>query len=299
MLTYRRPDCLARIIPHLVAQVSRIGAGTRVLIIDNDPARSAEEVVKDWASSGVEYFHEPRPGIAAARNRALDESRDADALVFIDDDELPSEDWLARLVSCWLQWKCAAVAGPVVARFEVPASEWILASRAFARRTHPTGVTVPGAATNNLLLDLATVRILGLRFDESFGLTGGEDTLFTHELVHRGGQIRWCDEAEVIEPVPAGRINRRWVLRRTFRAGTSWARMELAIADGRFFSVRRRVSLLVRGSVKLSIGMLILAEGVARRNVARQARGTCVATSYAGMLAGTFGYTYEEYGRRP
>src|SRR3712207_9285353 len=71
-----------------------------------------------------------------------------------------------------------------------------LGSGAFDRPTHPTGATMSGAGAGNLLLDLRQVRALGLSFDERFGLTGGEDTLFTHALVRAGAEIRWCDEAE-------------------------------------------------------------------------------------------------------
>ena len=67
------------------------------------------------------------------------------------------------------------------------------------------------AHSNNLLLDLRWSRRLGLRFDPRFGLTGGEDTMFTHDLVGRGGTIVWCDEAVVRESVPADRATRSWV----------------------------------------------------------------------------------------
>ena len=80
-----------------------------------------------------------------------------------------------------------------------------------------------GAATNNLLLDLAQLRTLGIRFDDRFGLTGGSDTLLTHTLVKRGAQIRWCDDAVMRETVPVERATRRWALRRTFRTGNGWS----------------------------------------------------------------------------
>ena len=82
------------------------------------------------------------------------------------------------------------------------------------------------AATNNLLLDLGRIRALGLEFDERFGLSGGSDTLFTRPLVARGGRMVWCDEAMVVDNVPAGRLTRDWVLRRALRSGNSASRVE-------------------------------------------------------------------------
>ncbi len=70
----------------------------RVLVIDNDPAGSGEAVVSALDSDAVRYVHEPRPGIAAARNRALDEAASYDLLIFIDDDEWPNPTWLQSLL---------------------------------------------------------------------------------------------------------------------------------------------------------------------------------------------------------
>jgi glycosyltransferase involved in cell wall biosynthesis len=285
VLTYRRVERLGRLLPLLLEQAAAVGAD--VLVIDNDPAGSAGVVAE---THPVRYVHEPRPGIAAARNRALAEAGEAVALVFIDDDELPAPDWLARLVATWRKWPCAAVSGPVRAEFGAPPSRWVQASGGFDRRRRPTGTVVSGAPTNNLLLDLRRVRDLGLAFDERFGLTGGEDTMFSHDLVHRGGEIRWCDDAEVIEPVAAERATRRWVLRRGFRAGTTWAAMELDLTEHR---ERTRLSLTVR-----AVGRIAIAMG--RRLSPRfetRARADVEIVSCAGMLLGAYGRTFAEYRR--
>lgn len=298
MLTFRRPAALARILPALVSQIDNLSeAETNLVVIDNDPDASAETAVSALAERSVRYVHEPRPGIAAARNRALDEAAGADALVFIDDDEMPSERWLALLVGRWREWGCAAVTGPVVARFEVVTEPWIVESRVFARHSQPTGSSRRGAATNNLLLDLAAVRSLHLRFDETFGLTGGEDTMFTHALVQGGGRILWCDEAEVFDPIPPDRTNRRWVLRRTYRAGTSWSRVELKLAGSRSTRMRTRLSLFARAGTQITAGIARLIVGLLTRNIGRRARATVIIVSYAGLLSGAFGFSYREYGR--
>lgn len=298
VLTFRRPRELARILPPLLEQASALPGGAAVLVVDNDPAGGAREQTQ--AVGGAEYVHEPRPGIAAARNRAVDEATaiGARALVFIDDDELPGEGWLLRLFDTWQHWRCAAVSGPVLPRFDGPPDPWVLASGAFEARVRATGARVPGAATNNLLLDLTAVQELGLRFDERLGLSGGEDTMFTHELVDRGGDIRWCADAVVIEPVSPDRATRRWVLNRAYRAGTSWSAMELRLARGGVRRLQVRVSLVVRAFVKAPAGGAQWLAGVLLRNLRLRARGTCVFVSYAGLLSGAFGATFSEY-RRP
>ena len=94
-----------------------------------------------------------------------------------------------------------------MSRFAETPDPWIAAGRFFDRRRLPTGTDLEVAATNNLLLDLAVVRRLGLRFDAAFGLSGGSDTLFTRELVASGERMVWCDEAIVYDIVPTDRAH--------------------------------------------------------------------------------------------
>ena len=100
VLTYRRPGDLADLLPLLAAQRRSVaGRKVELLVVDNDPEGGAAGQVAAAAATwgGLAYAHEPRPGIAAARNRALDEAAEHDVLVFLDDDERPSPGWrLAR-----------------------------------------------------------------------------------------------------------------------------------------------------------------------------------------------------------
>jgi succinoglycan biosynthesis protein ExoM len=296
-LTYRRTELLPELLAALVAQAGTVLPRATVLLVDNDPDASAADVVHDWAARGVRYVHEPRPGISAARNRALAEAADADILVFLDDDELPGPDWLASLIGAWQTWGCAAVAGPVPARLLGPVDPWVAGSGIFHRTRRATGTRLTGAGAGNLLLDLRQVRSLGLTFDERFGLTGGEDTLFTHQLVHAGAQIRWCDEAEAVESVPTGRLTRSWVLQRSFRSGSSWSRAEVHLTDGAGARWRLRGVLTARAAVRAGQASLALLGALLRRDVAARARAECVMASYAGLVVGSFGYVREEYAR--
>ncbi len=154
VLTYRRTSLLPPLLAELTAQAASVEPRAEVLVVDNDPDASAADVVLGWAKRGVRYVHEPRPGISAARNRALAEAGDADALVFFDDDEHPGPDWLATITAAWREWGCAAVAGPVGAQLAVPAEPWVLGTGVFDRPTRPTGTRVRGAGAGNLLLDV-------------------------------------------------------------------------------------------------------------------------------------------------
>ena len=316
--TYRRPGAVARALRAVLAEAGACrgdGAGpggpVEVLVIDNDPDGSAREAVagvcggEPGAEAGpgaaVRYVVEPSPGVSAVRNRALDETAGRALLVFIDDDEEPEAGWLRRLLSTRRDTGAAAVAGLVVPDYEAEPGPWLRAGGFFDRQSWPTGTRRPVAATNNLLLDLGAVRAAGLRFDEAFGATGGEDALFTRSLVAAGGVIVWCDEARVRDRVPAARLERAWVLRRRRSHAATAVRVELALAGpGAHPGIRLRA--LAGGGARVLAGLGRVALGglaaVAGRGLAHRARGARLAARGSGMVAAALGRgAHREYGR--
>ena len=296
MLTYRRPADLAEAVPAVLEQLPDVGAVASLLVVDNDPAGTGAPVVEPYLDRGVRYVREGSPGIAAARNRALDEVDDATLLVFIDDDERPRPGWLRSLVATHAAHHGSAVVGPVVSEYEGELEPWIAAGRFFDRRQLATGTLTDVAATNNLLLDMAVVRGAGLRFDERFGQSGGSDTLFTRQLASAGPLV-WCAEAVVVDRVPAARMTRSWVLARAYRSGNSWVRTSLVLAPSPVGRGRVRVEASARGALRVGGGVARFALGVATRSRGRQARGRRTVARGLGMIAGAYGHVREEYRR--
>jgi hypothetical protein len=160
-----------------------------------------------------------------------------------------------------------------------------------------TGTVLGGASTANLLLDLAQLRAYGLQFDEAFGLTGGSDTMLTHAIVAAGGEIRWCDEAEVLDFHSVDRMTRAWVRRRSYRTGNDWSRVALALrgpGPGRF---AERLDLVARGAFRGATGLSNQALGVVRGDVGRRALGACQVSTALGVVGGALGVVSVEYGR--
>lgn len=330
MLTYRRNDYLAQVIPELLAQADDVcdaQTTASVLIVDNDPQAGARAVVEAAraalaggqseaaepsgsadsdaaATSRLVYVHEPEPGIVAGRNRALSQAHGSDALVFIDDDEIPSPGWLKALVSTWRAQGCAAVTGPTPPTFEVDPSAWVTASGAFDSWEAADGAQVRSADTGNLLLDLAVVERLGLRFDPRYGLTGGEDSLFTRQLTRAGGVIRFAAGAVVTKRVPAARARRTWVLERSLRSGSSWARVRIDTAgpadggaSGRLARLRLRLGYGAKGLAKAGIDGARAGVARIRGDVPAQARYEVSSRGGLGMVVGALGVHVREYGR--
>lgn len=226
--TYRRPAALARLIGHLARQAPpRI---QELVVVDNDAAGSARAACAAAATPfALRYAVEPRQNIAHARNRAVALAA-GNWLGFLDDDELPGRDWLARLWDAAREHRADAVLGPVIAVPPRGAPAWIHAGRFFERRRFATGTPVP---RNELRIGNALIRRLSLSalrgpFDPAFGLTGGEDGDMLCRLARSGARIVWCDEAVVLEPVAPERLETRWLLRRAWRGGNDYARHFLA-----------------------------------------------------------------------
>ncbi|MFQ4147849.1 glycosyltransferase [Arthrobacter sp. LAPM80] len=302
ILTYKRPAQLLRaLLPVLVhAQAlarENPGVTTEVLVVDNDPAGSARETVLALPDPGLRYVLEPEPGISAGRNRALDEAAAADLLVFIDDDERPEEAWLQPLLDTWRATGATAVMGRVVSEFEATPSPWVAAGTFFWRPRMPTGTLIEVAAAGNLLLDMAQVRRSGVRFNAGLGLTGGEDSLFSRELVRRGATIVWCDESVATDFVPAERLERSWLLKRSWSHGNAATLVALHLAAGAPAAVLVRAAAVVRGAARVVAGLGLNMAGWASRSLRHQARGLRMAYRGAGMLAGGLGHVYVEYAR--
>lgn len=207
VITFHRPELLAELLHVIGTQEPSIP----VLVVDNDRERSAQAVV---ASAALEcrYVNEPRPGVAHARNRLLDECRTR-WLTSIDDDELPHRGWTDHLRTTALETGAALVAGPVLSRFEIEPDPWIRSAAIFDRPRHGSGTRLRSIRGGNLLFDVEQVRRLGARYDPRFN-SGGEDIHFSLQVTKSGGDIVWSDEAVVEEFVSAERLTRQWVRRR-------------------------------------------------------------------------------------
>lgn len=303
VLTFRRNDHIAELVPLLANQIESASeiCQARLVVIDNDPDGGAESVVTPaLAASGVagRYVHERRPGLVAARNRALSEASGSDALVFIDDDERPVDGWLTRLVQTWQRTGAWAVTGPVRSIFEVPPSRWVQGSGLFDRLTDQTGRERNSAATNNLLLDLRRLHAARLRFDERFSATGGEDSFIMQSLRGAGGNIIWCDEAEVAEVVPAARLRRSWVLQRSMRMGESWATVRILLTSNSLRRTLKRVEFIARGLRTLIVRAPRAIWAKLRNDAAALGAHESAMAGGRGLVRGALGLRYQEYQRR-
>lgn len=200
-----------------------------ILVVDNDDTASAKPVVDRFAATSdvpVNYVHCPGANISIARNGALEHSH-ARYLVFLDDDETASPDWVRNLQTVLLEAEAAAVLGPVLASYDQNTPSWI--KRADLHSTSP--VFVDGKITTgyscNVMIDRQNDAFDGLEFDLLLGRTGGEDTAFFTHVHERGGQLAYAPNAVVYEKVTDERACFAWLAKRRYRMGQTHGKLLL------------------------------------------------------------------------
>ncbi|CAH0223898.1 Peptidoglycan-N-acetylglucosamine deacetylase [Microbacterium oxydans] len=298
--TYRRPERLSSLLAVLPARFAELDErdSVDVFVIDNDPDGSAQDVATA-PSPGIRvtYAPEPTPGIAAARQHALDVAVEYDLLAFIDDDEVPRANWLRALVDTWRRTGAAAVAGHVHTEFPAGTDPWVLASGLFARPLRRDGESLPAAGAGNLLLDLEQVRAAGISFDTSLGLSGGEDTLFTRAIVRAGGRVVACPASVAEDELEVERATRRFALARARHHGQTQSVIELRMAHGAVGRARSRVRNLIKGVGWSARGTVRRVVGMLAGSLERRARGARDVQRGIGLVQGALGAAAPEYAR--
>jgi glycosyltransferase involved in cell wall biosynthesis len=287
---------LLQSLPARIEEVAET-ADVEVLVVDNDPEGSARRTVAEMVTP-TKYVVEPTPGIAAARNRALDECRNRDLVAFIDDDEVPRPAWLAALLAVWVEYRSSAVWGRVISVFDGDVDPWVVATGTFRRPERPTGLSLSVAAAGNLLLHVDALDQLDMRFDESIGLAGGEDTLFTRQLVERGGTIVWCNESETVDVVAPRRVSREWAMHRAYSAANTTTHVDLRLATSAVGRAVIRFRAAAGGIARVVVGLGRHLYGRVSSQLEHDARGLRLTYRGRGMLAAACGHHYQEYQRQ-
>ena len=286
--TYRRNDLLAQLLDSVRA-AGREDLAPRMIVVDNSAEAEAEETVRSRYPE-ARYVHEPVPGIAVARNAALDAvPQEAQAVIFVDDDERVHPGWLDALLDCARSSGADTVSGPVESIIPEEAAERIERTGFIRRSDFPTGPWAYRPATNNVLVRAEWFTRRGFRFDTAFNFTGGEDSDLFERMQSAGAVSWWCAEAQVEEDVPAERLTEEWMRQRGVRAGHVRALKLTRRGHG-------RLRVAAEGTARLTYGILAYGARRLRRRPVRYADAAYLREG-RGMLQAAAGSRYEEYRR--
>lgn len=223
MPTVRRPAGLAVAVRSLLAQEGVAGRELEVVVVDNDPAGSAEAYVRGVAAEApfpVRYVHAPEPGVANARNAAV-AAAGGELIAFLDDDEEAPPGWLASLLDAQARFGADVVFGPVRGRAPAHVTRHRAYLERFFSREGPdaSGPIDHYYGCGNSLLRRAALPHPERPFSAIRNHIGGEDDLLFGQMKASGARFAWAAEAWVWEdPVPS-RLSLRYTLARAFAYG--------------------------------------------------------------------------------
>lgn len=223
ILTQRRPAPLAVALASAVAQTGVDPAAVEIIVVDNDRSPTARTVVALQAAASpiaIRYVHEPRSGIAYARNTAV-AAATGSFIAFLDDDEEAPKSWLAELLSVQNRFDADVVFGPVRARIPESVGRHRPYLTRFFSRSGPAEAKVLDGyfGCGNSLLRRAAIADEGDPFDLARNQIGGEDDLLFGRMQAGGARFAWAPAAWVNEDPAPDRLSLRYALRRGFAYG--------------------------------------------------------------------------------
>lgn len=231
VVTHQRANLLASLLAKLTLAIEHYPGECQVIVANNSGELFNVQVeavidasnIRQVASATV--IASSCNNISVGRNLILDHATD-DLVVFIDDDEYPSLEWLSHLTQQMNVSDCAIVAGPIIPVFPTGTKPWISCVDIHNIGTLQSGDTVAHVATGNCLIN--TLKINYLRFDESYGISGGEDTLFFTKLAEYGEFICWSTQATVFETIPESRSTSRYMINRFIQQGQTFRKIVIS-----------------------------------------------------------------------
>lgn len=190
-----------------------------VVLVDNDPDASALGPLRALDDPRVVVVHEPRAGVANARNAGLRAAK-GDFIAFLDDDEIAPADWLTELLRVQAEHKADVVFGPVRTRLASPPRDHLDYFEQFFARDPDHA---EGPITKFYGCGCSLVRRAALPTSEPFSgernEIGGEDDLLFQMMEAAGARFAWAPDAWVWETPEPSRVTLAYTLKRAFAYG--------------------------------------------------------------------------------
>jgi glycosyltransferase involved in cell wall biosynthesis len=216
--TFQRPDHLAQLLNALQKQTASL-EDFEIVVVDNETQSNHDVQVlcasTQYQDLPLRYIHHPKPGLSSARNCGVNESR-ANLVAFLDDDMLPSQDWVTRVSSVRASSGADAFGGPNTPFYTSTPPKWFkdaYASNNFGIKAHWLARHKTLIGGNSVWDKDLFIRFGG--FSENFGYVGtrqrfGEDNDLC-ERVQQAGIGLWYDPTlNVQHHFESERMSLRW-----------------------------------------------------------------------------------------
>ena len=262
--THNRAATLRETLASVSALAIPADIATECIVVDNGSTDDTAHTIETAAHNSplrVRRVFEARLGSSFARNRAVAESA-SDFIFFIDDDVIVEPDWAAELLTSLRDRNLDAACGMVLPRWSSAPPAWLGPSLWVKLAVHDQRAiaAAPPAAAEHLVNYFSAN--VGFRrsaferfgnFREDLGVVGGnpisgEDTELFARIMARGGTIGFAPRAIVHHMIPAERMTRAYLRRKSFAYGVG-----SAFAGGRSHN---RPDKLIRNAIRMAAAKL-------------------------------------------
>ena len=232
--TYNAEKRLPGLLEKLRSQINTDNISWEIVIVDNNSTDNTAKIIQEYQSNWLEsypiqYYFEPRQGASYARQRAIKAAK-SPLVGFLDDDNLPSPDWVANAYAFGQSHpQAGAYNGLIHAIYEVPPPEnfhRIASCLAIIewRETEPFcfdskdkgGLLPPGAGI--VIRKQAWVENVPNNLELTGPVSGaltakGEDIEAFLYLRNGGWEIWFNPEMHIYHQIPKNRLEKEYLIR--------------------------------------------------------------------------------------
>jgi succinoglycan biosynthesis protein ExoM len=291
--TYRRPLMLKKLIISIMdcnidnSIIERVS----IIVEDNDKNRTAEntiaELKKEYIKYDLQYFNYPPKGISNIRNEIVKNAllQNPDFLIFIDDDEYTTVDWLNELVRTIISNQADAARGPVLAVLDKDIPRDI--AYWFQRESYPNNQRLFSIKTGNLILRVNSLKKYDVWFDPRFNVIGSGDSYFGIQILKKGATIFWAAKAVAYETIPSDRATLEWLIKRNYRLSSTYS--YVLKLEKKYLKLIKKIMVSVVYIIFGTIGLILILLPVQKKywGILKLSQGI------GGLLGGSF--LYKEY----
>ena len=246
-------------LPHLCEKLVQLTSNVNV-VIDIYVIVNSENISLKL-NPKIKIVRESKTGYSSVRNRALALCGENTNLIFIDDDEFPSDDWLVNLIQANTLFPNALIVGPVLPLSHNELSLSLLYSDSQKQISGDNFLPVKKGGAGNMLVPSKIVGDTAGYFDLDFN-SGGEDTDFCMRLSKKNFEIISQQKAVVHEIVDEVRLNPQWIKMRYLNDTLNF---EKAFVQN--YGIGKKLSRIVVHIVKIFFCMSLLLFGSESRQV--------------------------------
>jgi len=296
IITYKRPIGLEKILRSFTSQ-SLDNIDLSVIVVDNDATGANQKVIDKLQKEGypfeLQLFVEEERGIVAARNRTVNEflKTDSESMIFVDDDEWPSQNnWIEKLSEVEREYKADIVYSDIIIIPETDEINWVQT----AYRSNSEGDQIRPIKeffTNNLLVNRNVYEALNPPFDKRFAMTGSSDLHFSIKANNSGFKAYFTPDAAVEEIFPTTRATLKWFFLRGYRTGEGSTRANMY--EGKLLPTLAYIFYKFIGRIVRAIQMFIKLLFTFDKGYFY--KGVTYLAAAIGTITGFFGLQYNEY----